>query len=95
MAFFKKKKKFPFADSENVAVFTCAHVLEEQAPILTVAHDEDGYWQFLCGQEHAESESRVVALHEIVELDESVADLSKLDYGQRAWRENAKSQWNF
>lgn len=44
--------KFPFSDAPNTACFTCCHVLEENKPILYVSHDEDGYWQFLCGGNH-------------------------------------------
>ena len=29
-------------------------MLEEHKPILYVSHDEDGYWQFLCGGSHKE-----------------------------------------
>lgn len=44
-----KDMKFPFSDAPNTACFTCRHVLEENRPIRYVSHDEDGYWQFLCG----------------------------------------------
>lgn len=44
-----KDMKFPFSDTPNTACFTCRHVLEENRPIRYVSHDEDGYWQFLCG----------------------------------------------
>lgn len=57
-----KNKKFPFSDAPNTACFTCCHVLEENKPILYVSHDEDGYWQFLCGGNHKEEDARVVSL---------------------------------
>ena len=42
--------EFPFYDSPDTATIICCHILERQAPILYVSHDEDdGMWQFLCG----------------------------------------------
>ncbi len=86
-------KPFPFSDKPNTACFTCGHVLEEHKPILFVSHDEDGYWSFLCGGSHSEKDLRIVSLLEILEQDESVADLSCLDYGEYAEAENEQSNW--
>ena len=70
-----KNKKFPFSDAPNTACFTCCHVLEENKPILYVSHDEDGYWQFLCGGNHKEEDARVVSLASILSIDETMGDL--------------------
>ena len=70
-----KDMKFPFADAPNTACFTCRHVLEENRPIRRVCHDEDGYWQFLCGGSHTEEDARVVSLAFVWEMDESVGEL--------------------
>ena len=63
--------KFPFSDAPNTACLTCCHVLEENKPILYVSHDEDGYWQFLCGGNHKEEDVRVVSLASILRIDET------------------------
>lgn len=85
---------FPFQESENVAVFTCVHVLENGADICCVTHDaDDGSWQFLCGQSHTEDEARVVSLKNILELDSSIATLANMPLGCGAFRENKSSQW--
>jgi hypothetical protein len=76
-----KNKVFPFEDAPNTACFTCSHVLEEGKPILYVSHDEDGYWQFLCGRHHKEDEARIVSLASILNIDENMRDLGDLDYG--------------
>ena len=86
--------KFPFADAPNTACFTCCHVLEEHKPILYVSHDEDGYWQFLCGKSHKEEDARVVSLAFILSIDETMSDLAGLDYGECAETKNATSDWN-
>ena len=67
-----KDMKFPFSDAPNTACFTCRHVLEENRPIRYVSHDEDGYWQFLCGGNHTAEDARVVSLVSVWEMDESV-----------------------
>ena len=88
-----KKIKFPFSDAPNTACFTCRHVLEENKPIRYVSHDEDGYWQFLCGGEHKEEDARVVSLATILNIDETMGDLAKLDRGVYAEAKSATSDW--
>ena len=83
-----KKMNFPFSDAPNTACFTCCHVLDENKPILYVSHDEDGYWQFLCGEN-----ARVVSLASILSIDETMSDLSELDYGEYAEAESVTSNW--
>ncbi len=85
---------FPFNEPENVAVFTCSHVLEGGADICYVTHDEDdGAWQFLCGESHDESDARIVSLKEIFDRDPSVGALSQMPLGCGAVRENRESPW--
>lgn len=88
-----RNKKFPFSDAPNTACFTCCHVLEENKPILYVSHDEDGYWQFLCGRNHKEEDARVVSLESILSIDETMGDLAELDYGECAEAESVTSDW--
>ena len=53
--------EFPFYDSPDTATVICCHILEHQAPILYVSHDEDdGMWQFLCGETHETDEAKLV-----------------------------------
>ena len=84
---------FPFSDTPDTACFTCRHVLEQHRPILYVLHDEDGYWQFLCGDSHTEADAKIVSLAEILKIDSSVAALAELDYGECAEAENEDSDW--
>lgn len=86
-------RKFPFEDSPDTACITCYHVLEGYKSILYVSHDEDGYWQFLCGENHKEEDARVVSLGEILSIDESMRDLAVLDYGQYATSESVEGNW--
>lgn len=58
-----------------------------------VSHDEDGYWQFLCGGNHSEEDARIISLASILEIDESMAALAELDYGEYAVAEDETSEW--
>jgi len=87
------KRKFPFADDPNTACFTCCHVLDEHMPILFVSHDDDGFWQFLCGGTHEEKDARLVSLAHILCVDETMSDLAGLDYGQYAEAESVTGDW--
>lgn len=86
--------KFPFTDSPNTACFTCCHVLDRSKPILYVCHDDDGYWQFLCGGVHRKEDARIVSLAEILSIDEEMRDFADLDYGEYAEAENTVRSWN-
>lgn len=87
------KTDFPFLDPPDTACFTCRHVLDEHRPILYVSHDEDGYWQFLCGDTHEEDDARIVSLASILKIDASMAALAGLDHGEYAEADDPESDW--
>jgi len=86
--------EWPFEDAQNTACFTCSHVLEEGYPILRVTHDEDdGAWQFLCGQSHELEQARVVCLGCMVVDERQLLPLADLPLGWCAERSDAGSSW--
>lgn len=87
------KIDFPFSDTPDTACFTCCHVLNGNKPILYVSHDEDGYWQFLCGGRHTQADAKIVSLAEILKIDSSMAALAELNYGEFAEAADAESDW--
>ena len=86
---------FPFNEQENVAVFTCCHIVNEGADISYVSHDEnDGAWQFLCNLEsHQNSDANIVSLKLIFELDNSIGELASMPLGSYATRIDKNSTW--
>ncbi len=92
-------KEFKFIGMEEYACFTCDHVINKERAILFVSHDDDGYWQFLCGSsDHSEENARIISLKEVTELDSSVNDLYelKMNYGaRRATKEHKWDIFNF
>ncbi len=85
---------FPFHEPENVAVFTCVHVLENGADICYVTHDEDdGAWQFLCKETHDAEDARIVALKAVFEMDPTIGALAGMPEGCGAVRESKEHPW--
>jgi hypothetical protein len=85
---------WPFADPENLAVFTLKRIVRGDAPILRVAHDEDdGGWQFLDGGEVAVKEAALVSLREIIRIDPSILGLADLPLGWVADRAGPGEPW--
>lgn len=86
---------YPFIDEPNTACIVCKHVLCENKPILYVSHDEeDGCWQFMCGDEHVfPDDARVIALSEAWELDDSISEVAGMPCGSFAERESVTSDW--
>lgn len=49
---------FPFEDAPNTACIVCRHVMDKEKAITYISHDaDDGMWQFLCDEEHAEEDA--------------------------------------
>lgn len=85
---------FPFCDTPNTATIICCHTIENKAPILYVSHDEDdGMWQFLCGQKHKVDEARLVSLKEVFDFDNSIGILADMPCGCYAERKNQNDNW--
>jgi hypothetical protein len=76
----RRAERFEFAEERNTAVYVCRRV-HDGAPILSVTHDGDGDWQFLCGGTHEDGgeDGAVLACLECVVADDptlnEVADL--------------------
>lgn len=89
------KTKFKFSNDENQAVFTCKHIIDEKSPIFYVEHDNEGDWQFLCGQNnHITEDAKIISLKQAVELDQTLSELYKMPNGYKAERKKIKQKWN-
>jgi hypothetical protein len=88
-------RKWVFNEPKTVAVFTTVSIANKILPILKVTHDEDdGAWQFLDGvSTNSYSNAVVLALHEVVELDNTIVDLADLPLGWSAFRTDKNAPW--
>jgi hypothetical protein len=88
-------EKYDFKEPHQTGAIKCRRVVDG-APILYVAHDEDGGWQFLCGGEHPDGGADgglLVCLGCSVGEDPSLNALAGLARGQRAIREGSEAPW--
>lgn len=86
--------EFPFYEAPNTAAILCCHILEQEAPILFVSHDEeDGMWEFLCGKTHEMEDAKLVSLKWVFDFDPSVGALRDLPCGYHAERKTQKDDW--
>lgn len=85
----------PFSLPPDTAVITCEHVLSGERPILFAVHDEDGDWQFLCGDDHTMQQARIISLGEACEIDSTLPVLAPLPCGYTAARKNENKAWKF
>jgi hypothetical protein len=85
--------KWLFEDNPQVAVFTLKSIVNG-GDILYASHDiEDGAWQFLDGNRVSMENSAIVSLRSIVEMDNSINELSDLPLGWIATRSSLMSPW--
>jgi len=91
----KTASRFEFSMARNTAVIVCDRVRQGH-PILYVAHDEGGDWQFLCGGQHDEGSGdggSIGCLECVVADDPSLNDLADLCEDWSAERDQAGAAW--
>jgi hypothetical protein len=85
---------WPFDQPRNCAVLVTVRCWSARGPILRVIHDSDDHsWQFIGSSDGTSTFGRVIALHEAVELDQSVLQLADLPVGWRAVRDAVECPW--
>lgn len=90
-----KNSDYQFSEPESTSCMVCSHVLEENAPILYVAHIEsDGMWQFHCdATRHDDEHERMVAMATATAIDPGVNDLNDMPLGMAASRASTGDRW--
>jgi hypothetical protein len=87
---------WPFSDPENAASFVCACVHKRFKPLLRVLRDDEGEWQFLCGEdEHIEAQPVLICLGCMIEREPSLLRVSKLPIGECAGRDSETAEWEW
>ena len=77
----------------NRVVITLRQILDESRPILYVVHDEEDGLQFLTDGDVEENDVALVALNEVVDLDDSILAVVDLMPGCMASRESVEEDW--
>ena len=84
---------WPFEASINAPAYSTTNVIKNGYPILTVAHDLEGDWQFLCGETGDSQDMSIVCFGCIYELHPWIGGFSDLPLGWIAWRNNESESW--
>jgi len=87
-------KKFDI--SIETAVFTTKYVLDNKKTITHVVHEiDDGDWQFFSNDsfENFEEVARIVGFQEILNLDNSLIEITDLPCGFFATRKDKFDKW--
>lgn len=84
---------YKFYEPKNLGIFTTKQVMEENLPILYVAHEDNGDWQFLCGTTNDNADLMLVCIEDIVKKDPTLNILFDLSYGMCAERGSIKDKW--
>jgi hypothetical protein len=59
-----------------------------------VTHEQDGYWQFMCGQnDHDEANGKIISILQATEIDNSLNDLYEMPMGVGADRNSIADKW--
>jgi hypothetical protein len=77
----------------NCVVITLKQIMDGSRPILYVANDDEDGLQFLSDCEVEEADVALVALNEIIELDETVLDVVDILPGSIACRDAVDDDW--
>ena len=77
-----------FPESElNKSVFTTKFVMNKNSPVVYVAHDTDGDWQFFGPEDNIKDEDvMIVSLEQMIDHDPSLRSLYDLPVGMNASR---------
>lgn len=82
-----------FKEPLNTVVFTTRYVIEG-SPIVFVTHDDDGSWQFHGTENNiGDSDIRIIALNEMIEMDHSILEISDMPTGSEAMRSDKNAKW--
>jgi len=88
------KNNWVFSDDPNVMVVTTEHIVKGKKNILIVYHDaDDGIWQFLDDSEINDNDAMIISLEEMINIDDSIEEISNLPLGYVAWRKQKGTNW--
>lgn len=86
-------RDWPFDVPIDTATFSSKNVVHNGYPILTVAHDWGGDWQFLCGETSSPEDMAIVCFGCIFESHPFLAEFCDLPRGWMAWRDSVEESW--
>ncbi|MBO4333060.1 MAG: hypothetical protein J5875_07845 [Paludibacteraceae bacterium] len=78
----------------SIYVFSTKGIVENRVCINYIVHDYDGDWQFLNLEEDlTEDNARLLSLEEVIDMDDSIANVLKMDIGYYAIKSENTNSW--
>ena len=87
------ENEWPFDASMNATAYSTKNIVKNGYPVLTIAHDNEGDWQFLCGETGNPQDISIGCFGCIFELHPWIAEFSDLPLGWIAWRDDESEPW--
>lgn len=85
---------WPFDEDPHLGVFVSRCVVEDNAPIVLVAHEQGGDWQFIGPVDDPDRDGcKLSCLHCVVEKDSTIRSLAGLLPGWQATRNGIDDDW--
>ena len=85
---------WPFDQLGNAAALTTRQVMTGGLPVLSVTHYSDDHsWAFTCGTTASSKDAMVVAMDEVLSLDNTLRSIADLPPGWRARRKAEGLPW--
>jgi hypothetical protein len=84
---------WPFPDNLQTLSYCTAKVACENFPVLQVAHDHDGDWQFLDATTDEPGECVLLCLGCVYERDSTLSEIADLPRGWGAFRSAVGATW--
>lgn len=85
--------KWPFDVSVNSPAYSTINVVSNGSPILTITHDLEGDWQFLCGETVDTQDMSIICFGCLYELHPWIGNFSDLPLGWIMWRDEESAAW--
>jgi len=84
---------WPFSDAVDTVTYCTEKVVHRRFPVLQVAHDWDGDWQFLDATTEEPGDCVLLCLGCVYERDSTLAQISDLPRGWGAFRPYVGAAW--
>ncbi|MEJ7804930.1 MAG: hypothetical protein WKG03_03285 [Telluria sp.] len=80
--------------NDDYGVYVCHHVFVKEAKTTLVVRDDDGDWQFLCGEGDEDVDCHLVGVGHLLNDDPTLSAMADLEPGSYANRNDINEPWN-
>lgn len=86
-------KEWVFSFPENTLAVTSKYVMSGERPILSIIHDSEDYWQFLCDTTNDPEDHMLICMGCLFEKFPFISEFLHLPKGCEVFRESENQTW--